>query len=173
MALYRNKSNGSVTFYDPRNPFNTAIPPGHVVDEADNPGVANHQDFDKVDDFWTFAQSHPGSRIAIVRSYALGDCLMAYAILRTLQPQLEALDIKIVLFTQRRFYHAFKYLRGGPIDWSVDEKLALVPDVQRSFDVAFSLNGVLERDHALKENAQENRLQMLAKALGVEEIIDT
>jgi hypothetical protein len=171
MALYRNKSKCLVTFYNPMAAFQVAIPPGHVVDEADHPGVAKNSSFEKVTHLWDWIHDCPGSSVAVVRSYALGDVLMTYAILNTLRPIFEKQDIRVGLFTERRFVPVFAHVNWLMI--GTDDQLAMLPELQRQFDIAFILNSVLEKDHSTRATGQKNRLRMLAEALGAEKAVET
>jgi len=95
---------------------------------------------------------------------------MVYAILNTVRRQIEDLGVHVGFYTQSRFKPAFKHVDW--LHWGVDDKIALLRTEQAKYDICFSLNGVLERDHTLKEHDQENRLKMLAESLGMEDVVE-
>lgn len=113
---------------------------------------------------WDFCLQHPGSRVCLHRTYALGDILMLVPVCGLLKRHLEirgpikvAVGGRYIRDLKRVESPAVEFVRsrGGQRDYQAD--------------VHLELNSALEADHRGGEASNRHRIILYARAIGVPE----
>jgi hypothetical protein len=159
MALYVVNGPSAIGFENETSPMGHIVfYPGTVVDTDIFPAVRSFIGLGKVKPFTNvkdYVQNHPGCRVGLVRTYALGDLLILHAVARFLQRKFPRSTFDIL--TAPHLVEAFSGSEIGVQIWK--------PDLP-GFNIVFMLDGCLEKDHADGELSLMHRADIYLRTLG-------
>lgn len=159
MALWRNKDS-ILTFTEPGAVYPTSIAPGSVLSDDISPmirqlaGMGLMEPFDSVR---SFIKEHPNARIAMIRTYALGDVLMLWAVINCVRRQYPFLNL--TLLTDQSYVSVFE---GSGM------RVMAYRGIPEGYDLIFMMDSLLEKDHDGGDLSKIHRVNIYLRALGWE-----
>ncbi len=159
MALYVVNGPSAIGFENETSPMGHIVfYPGTVVDTDTFPRVCPFIGMGKVKPFTSvkdYVQRHPGCRVGLVRTYALGDLLILHAVAKFLQRTFRQSTFDIL--TEPHLVEPFSGSEIGVQIWK--------PDLP-GFNIVFMLDGCLERDHLGGPLSRMHRANIYLRTLG-------
>jgi len=140
------------------------VPPGMVISPRMVPEAVGHPAFVPALTFKDFLDKNPTASLGIVRSYALGDIIMLYSLVRSSWKKIWPKS-RITFYVQRRFLATFD---NPDIPFHPLEKVAHFRNIHHNHDVIYDMNGIVEIDHTTGKHSQRHRVLMFAEVLGLE-----
>lgn len=105
-------------------------------------------------------------RLGLVRTYALGDILMLLPVVRALHRQLGELPVRI--YVKPEYWRVLAPWRTAQFEFWRWDGGRVHETAGTLCDVNLDLNGCLESDHWGGEDSRRHRLDLYARAMGLE-----